>query len=582
MQKLPLEFLDGTTPITCQVCIYDDSSYIEIDVGSNIYDDSSDSKKCTLRNELSFIPRLEFGEELWFTVGGQHIPFGALPQDIWIELGPPCGIYQKQLILPFRYLFSFVEVADVVGPSDMGCPLDGEVKGTGDAGLSAFYETAAASTSHRRPLSFPSPSPPLSSASSSLPVVVPALLTPLCRSRHRRHLCHPHPPHRLRAMFARATTRERRPAASASVYLNVYDLTPINGYAYWVGLGVYHSGVQGVLFCSVLAVHGVEYAYGAHEHPMTGIFEGEPRQCPGFAFRKSILIGRTELGSRDVRALMEGMAADYSGDTYNLISKNCNHFCDDACLRLTGTHIPKWVNRLAKIVRASGTSSGGAEARRGRWETRGGRRQAAAEEQLREISSGRGHRASQQHLEAGSHRHLAIDRWKEAPAIGVVVLCRRTKRKRRLLVITAANLSRYHDTISLPFWACPELAGRCLVLCFDCFVSNCRIESKERIYRIVAVRDPTASSTGGSRFSLRTLHYLKIYLVILLTDRRAGRVAVLQALDTCYVELSLIPCNGIIMDRYYTVLAKLLNPIAFMYVGKTCELSSHVGMTINT
>lgn len=29
------------------------------------------------------------------------------------------------------------------------------------------------------------------------------------------------------------------------VYLNVYDLTPMNGYTYWLGLGVYHSGVQG-------------------------------------------------------------------------------------------------------------------------------------------------------------------------------------------------------------------------------------------------------------------------------------------------------------------------------------------------
>lgn len=34
---------------------------------------------------------------------------------------------------------------------------------------------------------------------------------------------------------------------SVPVYLNVYDLTPINGYAYWVGLGIYHSGVQGGL-----------------------------------------------------------------------------------------------------------------------------------------------------------------------------------------------------------------------------------------------------------------------------------------------------------------------------------------------
>ncbi|WZZ60256.1 hypothetical protein YC2023_060363 [Brassica napus] len=30
----------------------------------------------------------------------------------------------------------------------------------------------------------------------------------------------------------------------APVYLNVYDLTPINGYIYWAGLGIFHSGVE--------------------------------------------------------------------------------------------------------------------------------------------------------------------------------------------------------------------------------------------------------------------------------------------------------------------------------------------------
>lgn len=29
------------------------------------------------------------------------------------------------------------------------------------------------------------------------------------------------------------------------VYLNVYDLTPINGYVYWAGVGIFHSGVEG-------------------------------------------------------------------------------------------------------------------------------------------------------------------------------------------------------------------------------------------------------------------------------------------------------------------------------------------------
>ncbi|CAA6670229.1 unnamed protein product [Spirodela intermedia] len=132
----------------------------------------------------------------------------------------------------------------------------------------------------------------------------------------------------------------RRKTGSVPVYLNVYDLTPINGYAYWFGLGIYHSGVQ---------VHGVEYAYGAHDHPTTGIFEGEPRQCPGFRFRKSILIGRTDLGPREVRIFMEKMAESYTGCSYHLISKNCNHFCNDVCLRLVGTPIPRWVNRLANI-----------------------------------------------------------------------------------------------------------------------------------------------------------------------------------------------------------------------------------------
>ncbi|XP_009104477.1 deSI-like protein At4g17486 isoform X1 [Brassica rapa] len=129
------------------------------------------------------------------------------------------------------------------------------------------------------------------------------------------------------------------------VYLNVYDLTPINGYAYWFGLGVYHSGVE---------VHGIEYAFGAHEYPSTGIFEGEPKQCEGFTFRKSILIGKTDLGPLEVRATMDQLADKYKGSSYNLITNNCNHFCDDTCMKLTGNPIPSWVNRLARIGKLFG------------------------------------------------------------------------------------------------------------------------------------------------------------------------------------------------------------------------------------
>lgn len=46
---------------------------------------------------------------------------------------------------------------------------------------------------------------------------------------------------------------------SVPVHLNVYDLTPFNVYAYWLGLGVYHSGVQGLYFklCYVKNLHNI-------------------------------------------------------------------------------------------------------------------------------------------------------------------------------------------------------------------------------------------------------------------------------------------------------------------------------------
>lgn len=97
------------------------------------------------------------------------------------------------------------------------------------------------------------------------------------------------------------------------------------------------------------AVHGIEYAFGAHDYPTSGVFELEPRQCPGFKFRKSVFMGTTYLDPIQLREFIARQSANYNGDTYHLIAKNCNHFSDDICYRLTGKRIPKWVNRLARV-----------------------------------------------------------------------------------------------------------------------------------------------------------------------------------------------------------------------------------------
>ncbi|KAI9076570.1 hypothetical protein K1719_041556 [Acacia pycnantha] len=125
-----------------------------------------------------------------------------------------------------------------------------------------------------------------------------------------------------------------------NVYLNVYDLTPVNNYFYMFGIGIYHSGIE---------VHGMEYGFGAHEYPTSGVFEVEPRSCPGFIFRRSVFLGTTDMSISEFRCFMESLASKYHGDTYHLIAKNCNHFTDEVCQQLTGKPIPAWVNRLARV-----------------------------------------------------------------------------------------------------------------------------------------------------------------------------------------------------------------------------------------
>ena len=96
-------------------------------------------------------------------------------------------------------------------------------------------------------------------------------------------------------------------------------------------------------------MHGVEYAFGAHDYPTSGVFEVEPRNTPGFTFRGTVLMGTTALGPEETRSFVEEVSRDYNGDTYNLIAKNCNHFTDDLSTRLVGKKIPGYINRLAWI-----------------------------------------------------------------------------------------------------------------------------------------------------------------------------------------------------------------------------------------
>lgn len=135
------------------------------------------------------------------------------------------------------------------------------------------------------------------------------------------------------------STNERSPR---TVKLNVYDLSEQNNFLYWLGCGVFHTGVE---------IFGVEYAYGGHDYEASGVFATEPKKPPGpVEFRESVIMGETDLLPQEVRQLVVNMGKGYKGNRYHLLQMNCNHFASDLCKNLTGKKAPAWINRLAGLA----------------------------------------------------------------------------------------------------------------------------------------------------------------------------------------------------------------------------------------
>lgn len=93
----------------------------------------------------------------------------------------------------------------------------------------------------------------------------------------------------------------------------------------------------------------MEYAFGGSDSSKPGVVKLEPRHFQGLQVRKSILIGRTEMGEKECQDFIKKLAKEYPGNSYNIIFRNCNHFANDTCKRLTKKSIPGWVNRLARL-----------------------------------------------------------------------------------------------------------------------------------------------------------------------------------------------------------------------------------------
>jgi hypothetical protein len=116
------------------------------------------------------------------------------------------------------------------------------------------------------------------------------------------------------------------------VTLNIYDLPSIQV----PGFGAHHSGVE---------IIGVEYTFSSN----AGVCEMTPREAPDCRFREAKPLGNTSLSPVEVQRAIDRLRTSWTGDTYDVLLRNCNHFADALCRELLGVGIPGYVNRLARI-----------------------------------------------------------------------------------------------------------------------------------------------------------------------------------------------------------------------------------------
>ncbi|CAH8519020.1 unnamed protein product [Heterobilharzia americana] len=125
------------------------------------------------------------------------------------------------------------------------------------------------------------------------------------------------------------------------VYVNVYHLHWPNG----LKMGAYHTGT---------VVYDREFGFGGHPFASSGIFQTTPMDIDNLgeeiSFKERLFMGRTYLSKKAVERLLASLSDEFRGDAYHLLHFNCNHFTSQFVDLLCHGTLPKWVNRLARIV----------------------------------------------------------------------------------------------------------------------------------------------------------------------------------------------------------------------------------------
>ncbi|KAK9818775.1 hypothetical protein WJX74_004852 [Apatococcus lobatus] len=109
----------------------------------------------------------------------------------------------------------------------------------------------------------------------------------------------------------------------------------------WLG-GIFHGAVE-------LEHTGREWSFGYCPEG-SGVYDCPAKLNPLYRFRESIVLGSTSLGLSQVSLMICQLQRLWQGTTYDLLARNCCHFCEQFSVQLGGSKLPGWLNRFANAA----------------------------------------------------------------------------------------------------------------------------------------------------------------------------------------------------------------------------------------
>lgn len=131
--------------------------------------------------------------------------------------------------------------------------------------------------------------------------------------------------------------------AQEVIILHIYDVfaddrvQAVNNVFRSVGTGAFHAGVE---------AFGEEWSFGCTSGG-SGITACEPKRNPCHRYREEVVMGTISMTPAEFEEVLKELEQQWLGPDYNLLTRNCCHFCDAFCRRLGVGPLPEWVSNLA-------------------------------------------------------------------------------------------------------------------------------------------------------------------------------------------------------------------------------------------